>query len=91
FYTLQQPCFHESKRKLLEEYIYLIGKNNFPDRTPFNAMYLKELVIPPEVIVLKRAEILKYLLTCNHKVKKDEKVGMYIDMIKDKYPVATRV
>nr|WP_312580007.1 hypothetical protein [Sedimentibacter sp.] len=52
FYILRQPCFHESKRKLLEEYIYLIGKNNFPDRTPFNAKYLKELVIPPEVIVL---------------------------------------
>lgn len=91
FYILRQPCFHESKRKLLEEYIYLIGKNNFPDRTPFNAKYLKKLVIPPEVIVLKRTEILKYLLTCNPKVKKDEKVGMYIDMIKDKYPVATRV
>lgn len=91
FYILRQPCFHESKRKLLEEYIYLIGKNNFPHRTPFNAKYLKELVIPPEVIVLKRTEILKYLLTCNPKVKKDEKVGMYINMIKDKYPVATRV
>ena len=90
FYIQRQPCFHESKRKL-EEYIYLIGKNNFPDRALFNAKYLMERVISPEVIVLKRTEILKHLLTCNPKVKKDEKVGMYIDMIKGKYPVATRV
>lgn len=90
YYILRQPCFRESER-ILGEYIYLIGKNNFPDRKPFNAKYLKELVIPPDVIVLKRSEILKYLLTCNPKVKKDEKVGMYINTIKDKYPAATRV
>ena len=90
FYIQRQPCFHESKKKL-ETYIYLIGKNNFPDLTPFNAKYLMEWVISPDVIVLKRTEILKYLLTCNPKVKKDEKVGMYIDVIKEKYPVAARV
>ena len=90
FYIQRQPCFHESKQKL-GKYIYLIGKNNFPDRAPFNAKYLIEWVISPEVVVLKRTEILKYLLTCNPKVKKDEKVGMYIDAIKEKYPVAARV
>lgn len=87
FYIHRQPCYHESNRKLAD-YIYLIGKNNFPDRTPFNAKCLMEWVIAPDVIVLKRSEILKYLLTCNPKVKKDEKVGMYINMIKEKYPVA---
>ena len=30
-------------------------------------------------------------MTCNPKVKKDEKVGMYIDRIKEKYPVVARV
>lgn len=58
---------------------------------PFNAKYLMERVNPPNVVVFKRAEILKYLLTCNPKVKRDEKVGMYIDAIKEKYPVAARV
>lgn len=90
FYIRRQPCFHESKQKL-EKYIYLIGKNNFPNRVPFNAKYLMEWVTSPDIIVLKRTEILKYLLTCNPKVKKDEKVGMYIDVVKEKYPVAGRV
>lgn len=90
FYIQRQPCFHESKQKL-EKYIYLIGKNNFPNRVPFNAKYLMEWVTSPDIIVLKRTEILKYLLTCNPKVKKDEKVGMYIDVVKEKYPVAGRV
>jgi len=90
FYINRQPCFRESKRQL-GEYIYLIGKNNFPDRMLFNAKYLMEWIVPPEVVVLKRTEILKYLLTCNPKVEKDEKVGMYIDAIKEKYPVAARV
>lgn len=90
FYIKRQPCFHESMQNL-GKYIYLIGKNNFPDRAPFNAKYLMEWVISPDVIVLKRTEILKYLLTCNPKVKKDERVGKYIGMIKEKYPVAGRV
>ena len=90
FYILRQPSFAESHKKLAT-YIYLIGKNNFPDRLPFNEKYLMERVVPPDVTVIKRADILKYLLTCNPKVKKDEKVGMYIDIIKEKYPVAARV
>lgn len=90
FYILRQPSFHEKKQKL-EKYIYLIGKNNFPDRAIFNAKYLMERVIPPDVIVLKRTEILKYLLTCNPKAKKDEKIGVYIDKIKEKYQVVTQV
>lgn len=87
FYVQRQPGFHESKQKL-EIYIYIIGKNNFPDRAAFNAKYLLERVVSPDIIVLKRTDILKYLLTCNPKVKKDEQVGLYIDMIKEKYPVA---
>ena len=90
FYIQRQPAFCESKDNLAA-YIYLIGKNNFPDRTPFNARYLIEWVISPDIIVLKRTDILKYLLTCNPKMKKDEQVGLYIDMIKEKYPVAARV
>jgi predicted transcriptional regulator len=90
FYILRQPSFAESHKKLAT-YIYLIGKNNFPDRLPFNERYLMERVVPPDVTVIKRADILKYLLTCNPKVKKDEKVGLHIDRIKEKYPVAARL
>ncbi|MBW9156591.1 transposase [Clostridium tagluense] len=90
FYIQRQPCFCESNHSLAD-YIYIIGKNNFPYRALFSAKYLMESVIPPDVIVLKRTEILKYLLTCNPKVKKDETVGLYIELIKEKYPIAGRV
>ena len=90
FYITRQSCFCESRQQLIK-YIFLIGKNNFPDRASFIGKYLMEKVLPPDVIVIRRTEILKYLLTCNPKVKKDEKVGMYIDKIKEKYPVAARV
>lgn len=90
FYIKLQPDFHESKKKLME-YIYLIGKNNFPNRAPFHPKHLMEQVISPDIVILKRSEILKYLLTCNPKAKKDEEVDKYIDLIKEKYPIASRV
>jgi len=49
-----------------------------------------EQVYPPEVII-SRIDVLKYLLTCNSKVKKDERIGKHIDIIKEKYPVAKEV
>lgn len=88
FYIKGNPKFNESDKKL-ERYIYLIGKNNFPDRIPFNARYLMEKVLPPDVICFKRTEILKYLLTCNPKKRKDTELERYIDIIKETYPVAT--
>ena len=36
FYIKHQESFQDTDSKL-EKYIYLIGKNNFPDRDPFNA------------------------------------------------------
>ena len=90
FYIKEHPDFNESEKKL-QKYIYLIGKNNFPDRIPFNANYLMEKVLPPDVICFKRTEILKYLLTCNPKKQKDLELGKYIDVIKDAYPVAAYV
>lgn len=90
FYIKEQPGFTES-RKRLEEYIYLIGKNNFPDRLAFNIKYLMERVLPSDVHCFRRTEILKYLLVCNPKTKKDKELGKYIDAIKEKYPTASYV
>lgn len=39
FYIKKQETFHESDSKLAD-YIYLIGKNNFPDRIPFHIKLL---------------------------------------------------
>lgn len=90
FYIRGQADFTESMEQL-GKYIYLIGKNNFPGRIPFNARYLMESVLPPDVICFKRVEILKYLLTCNPKVTKDKGLDKYIDLIKENYPIASYV
>lgn len=90
FYIKEHPDFNEPRKKL-QNYIYLIGKNNFPDRMAFDARYLMEKVLPPDVICFKRADILKYLLTCNPKKQKDKELGKYMDVIKETYPIASYV
>jgi hypothetical protein len=90
FYILHQPQFLECKKQL-SDYIYVIGKNNFPKRVPFNPQHLTELVYPPEVTVIGRTALLKYLLTLNTKTKKDEEIGKHIDIIKERYPVAAEI
>ena len=90
FYIKHQESFQDTDSKLAK-YIYLIGKNNFPDRDPFNAKTTMEWVLPPEVTVIKRADILKYILTCNPKTKRDPVIEKYIQQIKRIYPVVKKV
>lgn len=90
FYIKGLPDFNEPEKKL-QKYIYLIGKNNFPERIPFNARYLMEKVLPSDVLCFKRTEILKYLLTCNRRKQKDQELEKYMDMIKEAYPIASYV
>jgi len=90
FYIKSQPDFKENTQSLVK-YISIIGENNFPGRPLFFLRYVMESVLPEGVIAIKRSEVLKYLLTCNPKTKKDKKVGRYIDLIKEKYPVAKKV
>ena len=90
FYIKRQKSFQDADSKLAK-YIYLIGKNNFPDRTPFNAKTTMEWVLPPEVIVIRRTDILKYILTCNPKTKRDPVIEKYIQQIKSIYPVVQKV
>lgn len=90
FYIKRQKAFHESDRKL-EKYIYLIGKNNFPDRTPFHAQTTMEWILPPETIVITRTALLKYILTCNPRTKRDSTIETYISQIKSRYPAVEKV
>ena len=85
FYIREQEDFTESMEQLAR-YIYLIGKNNFPGRIPFNAQYLIEYAMPSDVICFKRMEILKYLLTCDPKAQKNKELDKYIDLIKENFP-----
>jgi len=75
----------------LWSYIYLIEKNNFPLRTPINPKYHMKWVYPEHVTVIKRNNLLKYLLTINPKIAKDETIHENIDIIKEKYPVVEKV
>lgn len=90
FYIKRQEAFCASSRTLAE-YIYLLGKNNFPGRPLFNQKNVMEETLPTGVTCFKRAEILKYLLTCSPKTKRNEEIGKYIEKIKEKYPVAAWV
>ena len=90
FYIRRQPDFSGSDGSLVR-CIHLIGKNNFSGRGEFHPKQLMEQALPPGVACFKRTEILKYLLTCNPKVNKNEGLGKYIDAIKEKYPIAAWV
>lgn len=90
FYIKRQEAFRDSDHKLAD-YIYIIGKNNFPDRIPFNAKTMMEWVLPPEIVTISRTDLLKYILTCNPKTKRDPVIEKYICRIKDDYPVVEKV
>ena len=85
-----QKEFNESDHKLAN-YIYIIGKNNFPHRVPFNFKKTMEWVLPPDVIVINRTDLLKFILTCNPKTKRDPTIEKYIDQIKSTYPIVEKV
>lgn len=90
FYIKHQREFHESDHKLAD-YIYMIGKNNFANRVPFNSKTTMEWVLLAEVIIINRTDLLKYILTCNPKTKRDITIEKYIDEIKENYPVIEKV
>lgn len=90
FYIKHQEDYKDSDDKLAK-YIYLIGKNNFPQRSLFNSKTTMEWVIPQEVTVISRTDLLKYILTCNPKTKRDSTIEKYIIQIKNAYPVVEKV
>ncbi len=75
----------------LWNYICCVERNNFPNRPRMNRMRLLDLSYPEDIIVIKRNSLLKYLLTKNPKIKKDETIGKYIHELKEKYPIVETV
>lgn len=90
FYIKYKKNYKDSDDKLAK-YIYFIGKNNFPERCAFNPKTTMEWVLPPEVLVISRTDLLKYILACNPKIKRDSTIEKYIDQIKNAYPVVENV
>jgi len=90
FYIRNQPDFEENIQTLAY-YIRIIGENNFSGRPCFFLRHVIDSVLPEGITAIKHSEILKYLLTVNPKTQKDETVGMYIDAIKEKYPMTRKI
>jgi hypothetical protein len=89
YYYIQYKEYNDNLNSL-RNYIYLIGKNNFPNRIP-NLFYQMKTVYPEDIIVIKRNNLLKYLLTMNPKIEKDKTIHEHIGIIKEKYPTVEKV
>ena len=90
FYYIKQKGIAITDNTLWS-YIRSISVNNFPARPRYYALKQKDLHYPDDVTVIRRNDLLKYLLTVNPKTEKDEKIGMYVEKILQKYPIAAWV
>lgn len=72
-------------------YMKAISKENFPDRKRMYGMKLKDKKYPDDVIVIKRNELLKHVLTIDPKKEKDKVISENLDLIKEKFPMVAWV
>ena len=80
----------KGKENLLNSHIYLINKNNFPNN-PTKTIKKVKMVYPKDVDVIKKNDLLKFILTINPKTKKDKIIENNIKLIKEKYPIVDTV
>ena len=90
FYYIKQQGITITDNTLWS-YIHSISANNFPARPRYYALKQKDLYYPDDVTVIRRNDLLKYLLTVNPKTEKDKTIGMYVEKILQKYPIAAWV
>lgn len=81
---------YKGSQSCLNDYIYLINKNNFPNKKSKNPLYEKEKY-PKDITVIKRNELLKYILTIDDKKKKNEDIEKNIEIIKKAYPIVQEI
>ena len=74
-------------RNTLYGYIQAISKENFPDRKRMYGMSLTDERYPDDVIVIKRTDLLKHILTIDPKKEKDKAISENLDLIKEKFPI----
>jgi len=67
----------------LQTKIGRIAKNNFNLRLGMEWAF--KFAYPKDISVVKRNEILRYITTKNPKIKRNENIEKYIDIIKEKY------
>jgi hypothetical protein len=69
----------------MHDYIVLLAKNNFKLKLPMN--WDLKFVYSKDVVIIKRNELLKYITVKNPRVKRDENIGKYLDIIKNRYEI----
>lgn len=67
-------------------YLSCISQNNFPGRKKVYSMKMMETCYPDDVTVIKRDEILKYILTANPRTSRNKTVEKNIEQIREHYP-----
>lgn len=80
-----------TSRNTLYDYIRAISRENFPDRKRMYGMKLMDEKYPDDVIVIRRNELLKHILTIDPKKEKDKVISENLDLIKEKFPIAAWV
>lgn len=74
----------------LNNHIYLINENNFPNN-PVKSIKKVKMIYPKDVSVINRTNLLKFILTINPKTKKDKIIEDNLNIIKEKYPIVESI
>jgi len=81
---------YQGSETSLVNYIELFSKNNF--NKSINIYWdINEEVYPEDIIIIKRYEVLKFILTKNPKTIKNEAIEQHINMIKEKYRIVNEI
>lgn len=80
-----------TSRNTLYDYMKAISKENFPDRKRMYGMRLMDEKYPDDIIVIRRNELLRHILTIDPKKEKDKVISENLDLIKKKFPIVTWV
>ena len=78
-------------RNTLFDYIRAISRENFPDRERIYGLKLIDTVYQEDIIVIKRTELLKYILTVDPKKEKDKTISENLEIISEKFPIVAWV
>ncbi|MGG5372232.1 ISL3 family transposase [Enterococcus sp. AZ196] len=85
YYLRKQGC--DRKESTIWSYLYLISKNNFPNRGRMNRIRLTEFRYPDDVVIFTRNQLVKVITTVNPKTKRNKTVENYLSLLEESYPV----
>ena len=81
---------YDKSYRTLDNYIYLIGKNHFPEKAnELNIFH--EYIYPSDITIIARTDLLKCILTLDSKKEKNPTIIENLEIIKKQYPVVEMV